>query len=246
MSDTTRSSAAENSNSGVSSQSQDVSRKTWYFTFDLLASEAGVKSQLDALQSSNKLTNTTILSFSYSHNTDATDWSSDNVVHIRGFISGDTTRRSSVKKLLTNSEISNLELHPISDRYNDPLIISFLKDSALSGAVPAAGDSAIQGRRLRVDTMKSSDAPRVWAGGSPRKRPPAQQQQQQLRPAPATAGAPAPAPRSTGSAQPPFCLSAAGRGWSMGGAAAAEPPLFNWSSSWPQPAATPGEWQPAT
>jgi hypothetical protein len=60
-------------------------------------------------------------------------------------------------------------------------------------------------------------------------------QQQQLLPAPATAGAPAPAPRSTGSAQPPFSSSppAAGRGWSMGGAAAAEPTLLNWSSSWP-------------
>ena len=274
MSAIARSSAAENSNrnrelSDASSQSQDVSRKTWYFTFDLLAGEVGVKSHLDALQSSNKLKNTTTLSFSY--NADATESrtvgterSSDNVVHIRGFISGDTMRRSSVKKMLTNYAISNLELHPISNRFDDSIIKSFLLDSALPG------ESAIQGCRLRVDTMQASDVTRKRAGGRPRKRPippecevgagyvpsPPPPPQRLLRgalPAPAPAGAPAPAPRSTGSisAQQPFRPSpppAAGQSWSMGGAAAAEPgpPLLNWSSSWPQPAATPGEWQPAT
>ena len=243
-------------------------KNTWYLEFDLntvlQAGEdgvSGVVSQLEALESSpyrrGNLSTASVISFSVDADS----------ARIRGFISGGTMYESSVITWLTNPKISNLELHPISDRFHDPFIESFLLDSALPG------ESAIQGRRLRVDTMQASDAPRKRAGGRPPKRPipvippecevgagsvpsPPPQQQQLRRgalPAPAPAGAPAPAPRSTGSisAQQPFRPSpppAAGQSWSMGGAAAAEPgpPLLNWSSWWPQPAATPGEWQPAT
>ena len=245
--------------------SRGVCKRTWYLEFDLntvlQAGEDGVSGvvpQLEALESSpyrrGNLSTASVISFSVDADSS----------HIRGFISGGTMYESSVRKWLTNPEISNLELHPISNRFDDSIVKSFLLDSALPG------ESAIQGCRLRVDTMQASDVTRKRAGGRPRKRPippecevgagyvpsPPPPPQRLLRgalPAPAPAGAPAPAPRSTGSisAQQPFRPSpppAAGQSWSMGGAAAAEPgpPLLNWSSWWPQPAATPGEWQPAT
>ena len=161
-------------------QSRGLDKRTWYFTFDLQASDEGVVSQLQAFESSKyrqqSLSRTSIISFSIGGF--GADGSPDNASdittrHIKGFISGGTMYESSVKKWLTNSAISNLELNPISNRFHDPLIISFLKESALPGAVPglpAAGESAIQGCRLRVDTMKASDTPRVMSSGRPRKR----------------------------------------------------------------------------
>jgi hypothetical protein len=243
-------------------QTRGICKRTWYLEFDLntvlQAGEdgvSGVVSQLEALESSpyrrGNLSTASVISFSVDADS----------ARIRGFISGGTMYESSVRKWLTNPEISNLELHPISDRFHDPLIESFLLDSALPG------ESAIQGRRLRVDTMQASDAPRKRAGGRPPKRPipvippecevgagsvpsPPPQQRQLQRgalPAPAPAGAPALPAAGRGWPSPP----AAGRGWSTGGAAAAAPPLVNrpslWGGgSWPQPmggAAPP--WPPA-
>ena len=72
-------------------------------------------------------------------------------------------RKKSVQNWLTHSDsaISNLQLHPISDRFNDPRIRSFLEESDL----PDAGGSAMLGRRLRLDTMAASSAPRGARGG---------------------------------------------------------------------------------
>ena len=223
---------------GPQTQSQASSRgahkNTWYVTFDLQVNEEGVVNQLRALESSKfrqeRLKRASTISFSISTDgsvgspaTPGVPPSPEKSAQIRGFISGGTMYESSVRKWLTNPEISNLELHPISNRFDDSFIKSFLLDSALPG------ESAIQGRRLRVDTMQASDVTRKRAGGRPRKRPiegpippecevgtgsvpslPPTPQQHQLQlgalPAPAPAGAPAPAPRSTGgiSAQQPF------------------------------------------
>ncbi len=52
---------------------------------------------------------------------------------------------------LTNPAISNLQLHAVSDRFKDELIVSFLRDSALPATVGTAGESAAgeAGRRKR-------------------------------------------------------------------------------------------------
>ena len=137
-------------------------KNTWYFTFDLqarLPSEAGVALQLESqIQSlaysqyrKQALTKVSIISFSSS---------ADESPEIRGFISGKQMWRKTVQTWLTSSEISNLQLHPIADRFHDPKILSFLADSTLP-----------MGLRLRVDAMDPSDAPRVRAGGRPRKTP---------------------------------------------------------------------------
>ncbi len=127
-------------------------RSTWYFTFDLQASEAGVASQLEAFKSSpfrtHRLKTASIISFSRS---------ADGSPDIRGFISGKTMWQSTVQAWLTNSALSNLQLHPISDRIDDRFIVLFLADSEL----PAAGESAMQGPRIRMDTLNPSGAPRV-------------------------------------------------------------------------------------
>ena len=105
-------------------------QKTWYFTFDLQASEAGVTSQLEAFESSTfrnqSIKTASIISFSRS---------ADGSPDIWGFISGKTMWKSTMQIWLTNSALSNLQLHPISDRFSDPFIVSFLADSEL----PAAG-----------------------------------------------------------------------------------------------------------
>ena len=129
-------------------------RKTWYFTFDLQASDAGVESQLEAFESSpfrrNSLKTASIISFSRS---------ADGSPDIRGFISGKTMWQSTVQAWLTDPALSKLQLRPISDRFNDEFIVSFLADSELPG------------RRIRMDTMNPSGAPRVRGGGRPRTRP---------------------------------------------------------------------------
>jgi hypothetical protein len=132
-------------------------KNTWYFAFDpqaRLPSEAGVAFQLESLAYSQyrkqALTKASIISFS----------SSAESPEIRGFISGKSMWPKTVQTWLTSSEISNLQLHPIADRFNDPKILSFLADSTLP-----------VGLRLRVDTMDPSDAAKVRAGspgmGSP-------------------------------------------------------------------------------
>ena len=68
--------------------------------------------------------------------------------------------QKTVQTWLTDPAISNLQLHPIADRFNDPKILLFLADSTLP-----------MGLRLRMDTMGPSDAPRVRGGGRPRTRP---------------------------------------------------------------------------
>ena len=137
---------------------QDICRNTWYFAFNLqasLASEAGVDSQLESVASSQyrkqALTTASIISFSSS---------ADESPEIRGFISGKSMWQRTVQTWLTQSTISNLQLHPISDRFNDPKIRSFLTDS-----MPPLG------LRLRVDTMGPSDAPRARSGGRSGGRP---------------------------------------------------------------------------
>jgi hypothetical protein len=72
--------------------------------------------------------------------------------------------QSTVQTWLTNSPaLSNLQLHPISNRFNDEFIVSFLADSEL----PAAGMIAMQDPHGHHDL---SDAPRS-KGGRPRTRP---------------------------------------------------------------------------
>jgi hypothetical protein len=165
-----------------------------------------------------------------------------------------------VQTWLTHSAISNLQLYPISDRFNDPRIRSFLEESHLSDG----GGSAMPGRRLRLDTMAASGDPRgARRGGRPRLWPmveSAAQQQQLLaaaadaRPAPAAVGMPA---QGGISAPPPSALPlppspAAGRVGLMGAAAQ---PLANglWppaggqrtllpqlAANWPPPGGWPG------
>ncbi len=65
--------------------------------------------------------------------------------------------------------ISNLQLHPIAYQFKDPCIRSFLEDSQL----PAVGESAMPGRRLRLDTMAASGKPRAKSSGRPPKGVPA-------------------------------------------------------------------------
>jgi hypothetical protein len=145
--------------------SRGLPRKTWYFTFDLQASEVGVASQLEAFKSSpfrtRSMKTSSIISFSRS---------ADGSPDIRGFTSGKTMWKSTVQAWLTNSAesaLSNLQIHPISDRFNDRFIVSLLADSEL----PGGGESAMQGPRICMDTMNPSGAPRVRGGGRPRTRP---------------------------------------------------------------------------
>jgi hypothetical protein len=165
------SSAAETSIMGQSrpsgpSQIQTLSARganarTWYFTFDMQASEAGVASQLKAFEFSpfrrSNLTAASLISFSFT----------DGSPEIRGYTSGGNMWQKSVQTWLTNSglAISNLKLHRISNRSKDTQIKSFLEESDL----PDAGGSVMPGRRLRLDTMAASGAPRC--GGRPRLRP---------------------------------------------------------------------------
>jgi hypothetical protein len=126
----------------------DICKNTWYFTFNLqvsLASEVGVASQLESVASSQyrkqALTTASIISFSSS---------ADGSPEIRGFISGGSMWQRTVQTWLTGPAISNLQLHPIARRCNDPKILLFLADSTLP-----------MGLRLRMDTMGPSDAPRA-------------------------------------------------------------------------------------
>ncbi len=118
--------------------------RTWYFTFDLQSIEAGVASQLKAFKSSqfreSNLKAQSSISYSFTNGSPDT----------RGFTSGGSRWQKSVQTWLTHSgsSISNLQLHPTSDRFNDPRIRSFLEESNL----PDAGGSAMPGRRLRQDT----------------------------------------------------------------------------------------------
>jgi hypothetical protein len=122
--------------------------RTWHFTFDLKASDTGAASQLQALLISPvriaRIQKASIMSFSY-----YADGSPD----IKGYIYGGAMLLDTVQTWLTNHAISNLQLHAISDRIKDKLIVSFLWDSALLatvGIAPAtvgtAGESAA-GRR---------------------------------------------------------------------------------------------------
>ncbi len=82
-------------------------------------------------------------------------------------------RQKCVDAWLTNPTISNLQLHLISDRFGDPKIRSYLEDSELpaAGQPTTSDESTVQGRRLRVDTVGPSGAPRIRKGGSKRKFP---------------------------------------------------------------------------
>jgi hypothetical protein len=84
-------------------------RSTLYFTFDLQVIEAGVASQLEVFESSpfrtRRLKTASIINFSRS---------ADGSPDIRGYISGKTMWQSTVQTWLTNSALSNLQLHPIS------------------------------------------------------------------------------------------------------------------------------------
>ncbi len=138
--------------------------RTWYFTFDMHASDAGVASQLKAFEFSpfrkSNWTAASVISFSFT----------DGSPEIRGFTTGGNLLQKSVQTWLTHSgsAISDLQLHPISDRFNDPRIRSFLEQSDL----PDAGGSAMPGRRLRLDTMAECGDPRAARGGGhPRLRP---------------------------------------------------------------------------
>ncbi len=96
--------------------------------------------------------------------------STDGSPDIRFFFCGGAMFRATVQAWLTNPQIStNLQLHAISDRFNDEQIISFLRDSALPATVGTAGESATgaAGRRVRrrLDTLAASNAPRVRRGG---------------------------------------------------------------------------------
>jgi hypothetical protein len=107
--------------------------RTWYFTFKLKASE----SQLQALSISPvriaRIETASIISFSCS---------ADGSPDIKGFIYGGAMLRATVQAWLTNPVISNLQLHAISDRFKDELIVSFLLDSALPATVGTSGESA--------------------------------------------------------------------------------------------------------
>jgi hypothetical protein len=63
-----------------------------------------------------------------------------------------------VQTWLGNSAISNLQLHPISDRFNDHFICSFLDDSAPPGvgvpATVAAAGKSTMGLRIHLDTKQ--------------------------------------------------------------------------------------------
>jgi hypothetical protein len=182
----------------------------WYFTFELLATaSASATSIIDSEYRRTKISTAQIVSFSM----DTTVDSDQEYVDICGYISSGQMRRGT---WLKHTDIRILELVHIHDRFNDRLIIQFLHNSAL----PDSGESAVQGRRLSVDTMAPSDATRQRRGGRKRTKshecevgpgagsvaPPPQLRTAATaaRPAPTNAGAPVPAPRSTGgvSAQP--------------------------------------------
>ena len=203
---------------------------TWYFTFNLQACEGNVTSQLRAFESSDirrkSLGGASILSFSTS---------ADGSPDIRGFISGKYMRKGLVTRWLTHRShprISDLQLTGTGSRFASLEIARFLSDSDLL----VAGESSVQGRRLRLDTMEASGAPpekrgRKRKGGTGSAVPGGHQQQLQN----VSVSTPPPALPS-----PP----AAGQGCSMGGAAtqpaygprllpAALPHL---ASGWPPPA----------
>jgi hypothetical protein len=205
---------------------------TWYFTFNLQACEGNVTSQLRAFESSDirrkSLGGASILSFSTS---------ADGSPDIRGFISGKYMRKGLVTRWLTHrshSRISDLQLTGIGSRFASLEIARFLSDSDLL----VAGESSVQGRRLRLDTMEASGAPpekrgRKRKGGTGSAVPGGHQQQLQ---------------NVSVSTLPPALPSppAAGQGCSMGGAApqpAYGPrllrlpaPLQHLASGWPPPA----------
>ena len=140
----------------VRKKREGICKNTWYFEFNLQApanlwSAAGVASQLESLSNSQcrlqSLKTASIISFSSS------DHAADGSSEIRGFISGGSMWQQTVRTWLTNSAVSNLQLHPIADRFRDQKILSFLADSTLP-----------LGLRLRVDTMGPSDAPRGPCG----------------------------------------------------------------------------------
>ncbi len=88
----------------------DKSRsRTWYFTFDLETRNTGAESHLKALALSPiriaRIETATIISFS----------SSEGYPDVRGFISRGSMLRATVQAWLTNPQISNLQLHSISD-----------------------------------------------------------------------------------------------------------------------------------
>ena len=147
-----------------------TSSNTWHFTFDLRTT-ASALAIIDSEFRRNSLGKARIVSFS----TDSTVLTRGNdvsqlslvseslcdrgYVAIHGYISGDQMRLATVQNWLRHTDIRNLEVTRIRDRFNAPLIIRFLDDSAL----PAAGESA-GGRRLRVDTVNPSGAPRERRG----------------------------------------------------------------------------------
>ena len=147
-----------------------TSSNTWHFTFDLQTT-ASAYAIIDSDFRRKSLGKARIVSFS----TDSTVLTRGNdvsqlslvseslcdrgYVAIHGYISGDQMRLATVQNWLRHTDIRNLEVTRIRDRFNAPLIIRFLDDSAL----PAAGESA-GGRRLRVDTVNPSGAPRERRG----------------------------------------------------------------------------------
>ena len=139
--------------------------RCWFFTFDLKANDTSVAaSQLQALSISPvriaRIQKASIISFSFS---------ADGSPDIKGYISGGSMLRATVQAWLTNPAISNLQLHAISDRIKDELIVSFLWDSALPATVGTAGESAAgAGRRVRLDTLTPSDEPRMRSGRKPK------------------------------------------------------------------------------
>ena len=136
---------------------------TWFFTFNLQACEGNVTSLLKAFESSDirkqLLKAASILSFSTS---------ADGSPDIRGFICArQNMRKRLVIRWLTHPShprISDLQLTGIQSRSASLEIARFLSESNLLGA----GESPVQGRRLRVDTMEASGAP-VDKGGRKRK-----------------------------------------------------------------------------
>ena len=125
----------------------------WFFTFNLQSCEGNVASLLRAFESSDfrreNLGGASILSFSTS---------ADGSPDIRGFISGKYMRKGLVTRWLnhpSHPRISDLQLTGIGSRSASLEIARFLSESDLL----AAGESPVQGRRLRVDTMEASGAP---------------------------------------------------------------------------------------
>jgi hypothetical protein len=184
-----------------------------------------VESQLKAFEySSFRLSNLTkalIISFSFA------DGSPD----ICGLISGGNMWQVTVQKWLALSgiAISNPQLHPIGDRFKDPLIRSFLEDSEL----PAAGESSLLGRRLRLDTMAPSGKQQAKKTGRPPKRDARQAPAPAVVPAPDGTSAPPPPAR-------PSPLTAGGDALPLSNGPWPPALLPQLAANWPPPGGWPG------